>query len=312
MGDSTNEFVRRSTLIIPVNNKKFVDKSWNRCADAIILDLEDSIPPQEKSKARKEVKEAITIAGKGGSDVLVRVNSGIIECLEDLDASIYNGLSGIAIPKVESAKEINDIENKIQLLEKERELTPGSIKISIAIETAKGFLNMNEIASVSSRTVTITLGTEDFVSDLGIELSKDGLEIHAPKMQVVIAANAFGLQPLGLIGSFSDFRDLEGLHEKAIKAYRFGYKGSNCIHPDQVPILNKVFSPDIKDVNYAFSVIQAFEKATKEGSASTSLNGKMIDIPIVERAYKLVERYKAIQVLERKKEESINKNLNRM
>lgn len=305
--DKQHELIRRSTLILPVNNKKFVDKSWQRNADAIMLDLEDSIPYSEKANARKCVKEAIKTAGLGGSDVLVRLNSEQEEYIEDLKASIYEGLTGIVATKVEHAHQIIDIEERISDLEQERGLPAHSLDVGLLIETAQGFLNMQDIVKASKRAVTVALGTEDFALDLGIEPSTEGDEIQAAKAQTLIIAVANGLIPTGLIGSFADFKDLEGLKKNAQKAVQFGSKGASCIHPDQVTILNQVFSPTSSEVEYAYAVIDAYEEAEKQGSAATALNGKMIDIPVVKRAYKTVARHENIARIEARKKACLDK-----
>ncbi|WP_126424877.1 HpcH/HpaI aldolase/citrate lyase family protein [Brevibacillus marinus] len=298
-------FVRRSTLILPVNRPQFVAKSWQRGADAILLDLEDSIPDSEKAEARKRVREAIQIAGQGGGDVLVRINNSS-GWEDDLEASIHPGLHGIVIPKVESVSQVNEIETVIEALEKSRGLPVGSIKLGLLIETAQGFSRIFQIATASKRVETINLGTEDFTLDLQMEL-EDGTELMYPKMQTIIAASLAGIQPLGLLGSIANFRDVEGLYVQARKSYKFGFKGASCIHPAQVPVYNQAFSPAMEDLDYARKVIEAYEESQQRGVGATSLDGKMIDFPVVKRARAVIERQQAIELMEQRKRLALEK-----
>lgn len=302
--------IRRSTLILPVNRPQFVAKSWQRGADAIQLDLEDSILDSEKAEARKMVNESIQIARQGGADVLVRINNSAQEWERDLEASIYPGLDGIIIPKVESASQVSEMESVIETLEKARGLPTGSIKLGLLIETAKGFTRINEIACASSRVVTINLGTEDFTLDLQMELV-DGAELLYPKMKTIIAARSAGIQPLGLIGSITNFRDVEALYLNARKSYQYGFKGASCIHPSQVPVYNQAFSPTADDLEHANRVIEAYEQSKQQGLGATSLNGSMIDIPIVNRARTVIERHQAIELLEQRKRTALEKMASR-
>ena len=296
--------VRRSTLILPVNRQKFVEKSWKRNADAVQLDLEDSILDSEKNNARDLVKDAIMIAGQGGGDVLVRINNHPIDLVKDLEASIFPSLHGIIIPKIESPLQVKEIEERIESLEKSRNLEVGDIKLGLLIETAKGLVKMNDIVLASKRAETITLGTEDFLLDLEIEIN-DGQELLLPKLQVIIAARYARIQPIGLIGSMSNYKDLEGLYNDARRSYQYGFKGSSCIHPSQVSVLNKAFSPTDEDVVHANRVIDIYEQSKVSGEGTASLDGIMIDTPIVSRAYKVIERRKAIDRLEQRKKSAI-------
>lgn len=298
--------VRRSALIMPANRHDFVEKAWRRGADAIVLDLEDSIIAERKAEARASVKEALTVAGLGGSDVLVRVNPGQDELMRDLEASVYPGLHGVIVPKIEAADEVEQIEAALAALEKSRGMPGGSVQIGLLVETAKGFMRMSEIAAAGRRAATLNLGTEDFTLDLGME-SGNGSELAYPKLQTVIAARAAGLQPLGLIGSMADYKDLSALRLNARESYRYGFQGSSCIHPDQVAVLNEAFSPTAEQVELAHKVVQVYERSAQEGRGTASLDGKMIDLPVAVRAYKVIERQQAIEHMEARKQAAMEK-----
>ncbi|MBT2689249.1 CoA ester lyase [Bacillus sp. ISL-47] len=295
-----SSFLRRSTLIMPANKQKFIEKALDRGADAIQLDLEDGVAPQEKQEARQYLKESIGFLNTGNVEVLVRINDGLEMSQLDLEAAILPGLNGIVIPKVEDALTVQRLEDIVQELEVKRNITSGSIHFTILIETAKGFMNIKEITRASSRIVAMNLGTEDFTLDLGIEPSDAGDELLVPKMQAMIAAKAAGIQPLGIVGSMAGFNDLENLYKVARKSYQLGHVGASCIHPAQVAVMNKAFSPTSEQIDYAKRVADIFEKAKSQGDGAVALNGKMIDIPVAKRAYSILEKAERIRIKEQK------------
>jgi len=299
---------RRSSLILPVNIPRFVEKAYARGADAIVLDLEDSVPPREKASARKLVKESLALAGRGGAEVLVRVNTDPALLADDIDAAVYPGLDGLAIPKAESAGQIRDIVARIERLERMRALTPGHVCLSLAIETPRGFLAAEEIARCSDRIATMSIGVEDYCLELGVEPSADGLELLYPVAALVTICKAVGVQPTGLVGSIAEFRDLAVFEQAARRARQLGCEGAGCIHPDQVTVLNRVFTPDPARVDYARRVAEAFEEGVRRGTASINLDGKMVDVPVYKRAQVIMARAKAVADTERRKAEALRRN----
>jgi citrate lyase subunit beta/citryl-CoA lyase len=295
------DLVRRSSLIMPVNQPRFVEKAYLRGADAIVLDLEDAVPPREKARARALVKDAIPLAARGGADVLVRVNKPVEMLVEDLDAAIHPGLNGIAVPKAESAAEIHMLDELVSYWERRRGIPAGTVQLAVSVETAKGVLRAEEIATASPRLVSIGAGPEDLALDLGIESTVEGREFLYVKLRMVIVANAAGVQPLGLMGTLADYRDLEGLARSAREAYRVGFRGAGVIHPAQVPICNQAYAPTAEQVAWARRVIAAFEEGVARGTASVAVDGRMIDIPIAEKAGRLLARAAAIEAKEARK-----------
>src|SRR6185436_256111 len=176
---------RRSSLILPVNVPRFVEKAYVRGADAIVLDLEDSVPPQEKASARKLVQGSLAVAGRGGAEVLVRVNNDPGLLADDIDAAVHPGLDGLSIPKAESAAQIEAIVVQIERLERARGVAAGHLRLSLAIETPRGFLALEEIARSSERIATMSIGVEDYCLELGVEPSADGLELLYPVAHLV-------------------------------------------------------------------------------------------------------------------------------
>lgn len=298
----TQDIVRRSRLIMPVNAPKFIEKAYLRNADAIVLDLEDSVPQTEKLAARSMVKGLVPVVGKGGSDVFVRVNHTAAWLADDLEAAVWPGVEGIIIPKVESAADIQRIERQVAELERQRGIPAGQVKLSVLIESCKGYLNLREIADASERIDTLTLGNEDFLWEAGIKDTPDTqTALLVPRIQLVLTARAYGKAPLGLIGSLANYSDTAAFFASAVLAYQHGFTGASCIHPDNVEALNQAFSPAAAELNHAAQVIAAFEAALAAGRASTKLSGKMIDYVHFEKAKQLIERQQKIDAFELRK-----------
>ena len=284
---------------MPVNVPKLVEKAYLRGADCICLDLEDSVPFSEKVLARSFVRQSISSAGKGGRDVLVRINNSSKEALvEDLRASIWPGLAGLIIPKVESPELVAQIGEQVGLLERERGIPLQSIGFWVVVESSIGVKNVSDIASASKRIEFIGIGDEDLALDLGITPTTEGTEFTYVKSKVIIAARAAGITPLGLAGTLSDFRDLDGLRISALKAKNMGFKGAMAIHPTQIPILNEAFSPTAEQVSESREIVSLFDNANLEGRAAIQFQGKMIDVPVYERARKTLELAKVIEEID--------------
>lgn len=297
--------IRRSTLIFPVNVRRFLEKAYTRGADAICLDLEDSVPHAEKESARKLVRDAIPDAARGGAEVVVRINNEPELIGEDIDASVYPGLDGISFPKVESAEQIHRLDAILETRERERGLQCGSVSISVAIETPLGLLNALAIAEASPRIVSMGVGPEDYCLALGVEPSADGLELIHAVSSVVAVCKVKKIRSQGILGTVANFRDMAGFEQAALRGKQLGTEGAGCIHPDHVKILNTVFSPTPESVEYARRAAQAFEEGLQKGTASVGLEGKMVDIPVYHRAKLILDRAEAIEAVERRKSDAL-------
>lgn len=292
---------RRSSLILPVNIPRFVERAYARNADAIVLDLEDSVPPAEKAAARKLVKDALPLAARGGAEVAVRVNNepGLLE--EDVDAAVHPGLDNINVPKAESADQIREIAARVDRLERARGVAPGHVRFSLAVETPAGLLAARELATSSERIRTMSVGVEDYCLSLGVEPSADGIELLYAVSHLVTICKAVGVSPTGLVGSIAGFRDLATFEGAAVRARQLGCEGAGCIHPDQVLVLNRVFTPEPAKAEYARRVVDAFEEGLRQGTASVNLDGKMVDVPVYKRALVILERARAVAATEARK-----------
>lgn len=276
----------RSHLIVPVNVPKYVAAAHMRGADAIILDLEDSITPPEKAAARGLIADAARQARVRGADILVRINQPLELAVRDIEAVVTPPIVGLVLPKIDSASHVRLLAEVVDGVEAKRGMPRGHTKFFLLIETADAFWRLREIASAHPRVVAISLGAEDFT--LSTYSQPDPDVLLAPKQQVVIAACAAGVLPMGVIGSVATYQDTEGYRAAILRSRRFGFQGASCIHPAIVPLLNEGFGPTAEEVATATRIIEGFEKAKAEGRGSVAVDGKMIDIPVVLRAQRVL------------------------
>ena len=290
--------VWRSLLYVPVNVEKFVEKAHTRGADVLQLDLEDAVPPAEKERARTLVEKNAARVRRGGADVVVRINQPLSLAVRDLEHSVCPDVDGIAITKADSASHVKLLDQLVSELEAKRGMKAGHTKFIVMIETADAFTRIDEIPRASPRVVAMNIGGEDFALDLNAQPDDDVL-LH-PKQRMIIAARAAGVMPLGFIGTVADFSDWEKFRLMVRRARRFGFDGAGCIHPGQVKIVNEEYTPSTEEVAYARKVIQMDKEAQAAGRGSFQIDGKMIDIPVVVRAERLIRRYEAIKAREGK------------
>ncbi len=285
--------VWRSMLFVPVNVQKYVDKAHERGADAIILDLEDSIAPNDKAAARDMVEAAAPVVSQSGADVVVRINRPIELAVRDIEAVVSSGVEALMVPKLDSASHVRLLAELVDMVEAKKGVRRGQTKFIAMVETAAAFPRIFEIAAAHPRVVAVTLGSEDFASSLGAE--PDPEVLLYPKQQAVLAARAAGIAPMGTIGSVANFADVEGYRNTIRRSVRFGFEGSACIHPSIVPLLNEGFSPSAEEVDRAKRMVAAYQQAYAEGRGSVTFEGKMIDIPIVERAERVIDRARRLE-----------------
>ena len=273
----------RSSLFVPATSERFIAKAHLRGADAIKIDLEDAVAQTEKARARTLVPAVAASVGQAGADVLVRINRPWRMAVADLEASVGANVNGIVIPKIESADHVVFLEEIVAELEAERGLAPGHTCFTLQIETAKGFLNVREIAGASRRNKAISVGNEDFAHMLGMPETISEALIGA--MQTVQrAAREAGILALGYPGSIANFSDLDAYRADIARARALGFDGGSCIHPAQVAILNEGFAPTAVEIAEAEGIIAAYDAALARGEGAVAYQGKMIDIPIADRA----------------------------
>ncbi|CDX45270.1 Citryl-CoA lyase [Mesorhizobium sp. ORS 3359] len=276
----------RSLLFVPAHIPRFVEKAHDRGADGIILDLEDSVPLEQKGEARCLLARSVPKVGREGASVLVRVNSGLRALAADLDAAIIAGVDALVLPKAESADWIVEIANAVSELERERNLSEGHIRFLVQIETPGALQRLRAIASAHPRVVAMALGPEDFCACVGGVPEFDLL--LGPNLSVLFAARAAGLLPLGFVGSIGNFSDKHRIRDTAVQARRLGFAGALAVHPTQVPVFNEAFSPSTQEKEWAHRVLAAENDAAARGASAFSLDGQMIDPPVVRRARELI------------------------
>jgi citrate lyase subunit beta / citryl-CoA lyase len=290
--------VWRSMLFVPVTVARFIQGAADRGADAIILDLEDSVASSQKQQAREELPGAIPVVGRRGADVLVRVNRPWRWLVRDLEAAVIPGVAALMLTKVESPEHVQAIAEIVEELEKERGLAVGGVAFVVLVETAAGFFRMEAIAKAHTRVMALSLGAEDFALSVGMLPEAEGL--FYPKQQVVFAARAAGIQPLGFVGTVADYKDQEAFRAIVRRSRRLGFVGASCIHPLQVRVLNEEFAPSEKEVGQAERMVAAYEAALASDTGAAEFEGRMIDIPVVQRARQLLARAEAVRAREKR------------
>jgi citrate lyase subunit beta / citryl-CoA lyase len=291
--------VWRSLLYVPVNVEKYVAKAHLRGADCIQLDLEDSVPAAEKDRARALVAGAAARVRLGGADVVVRINRPDRMAERDLDASIGADVDGIAVTKTDNAAHLQRLDEFVSRLEAKRGLRAGHTRFIAMIETPAAFFEMAAIARAVPRLAAMNIGGEDFALEAGMEPTEDTLLM--PKQQMIFAARAGGLMPLGFLASVAGYGDLDAFRRMVRRSRQFGFMGAGCIHPGQVPIVNQEYAPSAEEAAQARRIVGEKAAAEAAGRGSFAIDGKMIDVPVVLRAQRLLARLAAIEQREARK-----------
>ena len=292
----------RTLLYAPGNEPRKVQKVATVGSDAVILDLEDAVPIDEKVATRATLREAIPSVKANGGRVYVRINSieakadfSVATGLADIDEVVCPELDGLVVPKVESAKELIEIDQA--LLEKERRLglSEGTFEVLPIIETALGMWNAFEIACSVSRIGSLHFGGADYTRDVNIDWTRDETELMYARSRLVMISRAAGIQP-PTDSVWVRLEDDDGMVDSANQAKALGFQGKSCIHPKQIPIVNRAFSyVSPEDLAQAKKVVEAFAEAQARGSASIRVDGQFVDYPVVERAKRVIELHASAQ-----------------
>lgn len=284
--------VLRSLLFVPGNRPEMLEKALGLKPDAIVPDMEDSVPLTEKEEARKTVAEYLPRLAEAGPLVLPRVNSqdtGLLR--DDLAAVVGPYIYGVTVGKVGSAAEVAVVSGILDDLEAAAGLEKGSEKLVPWAETARGIVNAYEICSASPRIVAVAFGAEDFTNDMAIERTGDDSEVVYARSAVAVAARAAGVTALDT--PYVRYQDADGLRADAEASRKVGFRGKFAIHPSQIDVINEAYAPTEGEVQEARRVVAAFEEAERAGRGATSLDGRMIDAPVVSRARKLLDLARA-------------------
>lgn len=273
----------RSLLYVPANSERFIAKAHERGADAIILDLEDAVLPVEKERARAGLGEAVAAVSRNGAEVFVRVNAEPDLLKNDAEAACLAGAFGLFLPKAHNPKAIADLSAYLTPIE--RQLRRDEMPFVALIEDPGAVLDARVMARVP-RVMALATDSEDLALAMGAEPTSEVLRY--PKLLVHYAAKAEGLLSFGLLRSITDHGDLDAIRIAAAEAKTYGFDGASCVHPSAVPILNAALAVSPDEIEWARRVIQAADDARARGVGAFTLNGKVIDAPIVTRARKIL------------------------
>jgi citrate lyase subunit beta / citryl-CoA lyase len=292
--------LKRSWMFVPGHRQRMIDKALGLNADAIMLDIEDGVAPNEKDTARKNIADSLGREKTPASPArFVRINAiGHSRMDADLEAVVRPGLEGLVCPKVDTPDEVRKVEAILSEREPKMKLERGSVKLLIAIESPKGLLNAPAIAASSSRVIGLMFGAEDFGREIGLPTVREGeaRELIYARSAMVIAAASAHVQAVD--GVWVDLNDSQGLLGFAKQSRQLGFSAMSLIHPSQIDPINTLFSPTPEEIAYAERVVNAFEEANARGDGSIAFGGQLIDRPIVERARRTLEMARLLETSE--------------
>jgi citrate lyase subunit beta/citryl-CoA lyase len=263
----------RSALFVPLADERFLAKAHERGADALLLDLEDSVPPAQKAEARARMPDAARRLAAQGATVMLRVNPALELLADDLKAAAQAPLAAVFLPKVEFAE---------QVLAAERLLGSNAAKLVAMLESPAAVLDAVAIARAGTRLAALAFGSEDYCGVLG--MASGAALLDWPAQMVATAARARGLAALGQPGPVAEIADMDAYARLLARAKAMGFTGTLCIHPKQVVVANRVYAPSAEEIALAREIIAAFDAALREGRGVCALHGRMIDAPVAEQA----------------------------
>ena len=280
--------VLRSLLFVPGNQARMLEKAMGSRPDALVPDLEDSVPADEKENARQVTASYLPQLAQAGPLVIPRVNAldtGLTEA--ELAALVGPHIYGVSVGKIYTPQDVLTISGMLDRLEAQAGAPVGQTKLVLWIETAMAIVHCYDICACSPRIEAVAFGAEDFTHDMAIERSTDDAEVALPRGLMCVAARAANV--LALDTPYFAFRNPDGLKQNAQASKQIGFKGKFAIHPAQIEAINETFSPSSAEIDHARAVVAAYEEAERAGRGSTSLNGVVVDVPVVKRARALLE-----------------------
>ncbi|RHW52906.1 citrate lyase subunit beta [Lactobacillus bombicola] len=289
--------LRRTMMFVPGNNPSMIKDAGIYGADSIMLDLEDAVSLTEKDAARMLVYNAIKTVDFGGAETVVRINGQDTPFYEeDVKAMVRAGVDVIRLPKTESAAMIQKLVKDMEQAEEEYDIKKDSIGVMAAIESAKGVLNAPEIATATPLMMGLAVSGEDYTADMHTRRYPDGRELEFARNMVLQAARAADVYAFDTV--FSNMNDPEGFYRETNYIYELGYDGKSLVNPRQIEMVNKVFNPTKDEIENAMAVQSAIREAKAKGSGVISMNGKMVDKPVVEKANRVIETAKASNLID--------------
>lgn len=287
---------RRALLYMPGDSRPKIEKAISIGADSICMDMEDGTAPNRKEKAREVIAQALDELDFGRSEKLIRIN-GIGTGLEEDDLALVlpHHPDGVVVPKVESLNQLEWLDTQLEAMELAQGWDLHSIRVLAILESAKGIVNLREIAT-QPRLDALIFGAEDYAASIGAKRTRGGQEVLYARSKVVLHAAANDLQAIDIV--FVDFKDAVNLKIEALQGVQLGFTGKQIIHPNQLNPVHEAFSPTNAEIDYAQRLLAAFEEAEAEGVGVIAFEGKMIDMPLVKSARHIIERAKAAGKLE--------------
>ncbi|WP_430615800.1 citrate (Pro-3S)-lyase, beta subunit [Enterococcus sp. DIV1067f] len=289
------ERLRRTMMFVPGANAAMLRDAPLYGADSVMFDLEDAVSLNEKDSARTLVHFALKTFDYSAIETVVRINGLDTVGALDIEAMVLAGVNVIRLPKTETAQDIIDVAAVITQVEKDNDLPVGTTKMMAAIESAEGVLNARDIATASDRLIGIALGAEDYVTNMKTRRYPDGQELLFARSMILHAARAAGIAAIDTV--FSDINDTDGFIAETTRIKQLGFDGKSVINPRQIPLVNGIYAPSKAEIQQAKEVIWAIREAESKGSGVISLNGKMVDKPIVERAERVIALAKAAKLI---------------
>ncbi len=280
---------RRALLFMPGDDPRKIAKGAALGVDSVIMDLEDGVAVGRKDEARRVVREALGSVDFGATERLVRVNgvgTGLAEV--DMAATVDGQPDGYVLPKVETAAEVQHVSSLIAAAEARHDWPPGGIALLAIVETARGVMNLDQIAQADARLAALCFGAEDLAGDIGATRTPDGWEVFYARSAVVVAAAAYGLQAIDT--PYVDLTDLDGLAVDAQRAAGLGYTGKFAIHPRHVSVIVAAFTPSAGAVDQARRLIDAYHAHQAAGAGAFAWEGKMVDTPMLRAAERILAR----------------------
>jgi citrate lyase subunit beta / citryl-CoA lyase len=290
---SARDRMRRSRLYVPGSEPKYFVNAALHAPDAIILDLEDSVHPDEKDAARVLVRNALRAVDFLQCERMVRINQLPLG-LDDLEEIVPESPDVILIPKVESARQVLDVSQKIAAIKNNFGITHPTWLMPI-LESALAIEKAYDIATASEEIAALTIGLEDYAADLGVPKTSTGVESLFARQRTVNAARAAGVQAIDSV--FGDVGDLDGLRAWGMNSRALGFEGMGCVHPSQIAVIHGAFAPTPAEIEKARKIVDAYHNAQQNGLGVVSLGSKMIDAPVVQRALKLIAQAEAMGLL---------------
>jgi len=283
---------RRALLYMPGDDRRKIEKATTLGVDCICMDMEDGVAITRKVEARAVIAQAMKELDFGSAERCIRINSfGSGFEKFDLAAAVATNPDTIVVPKIETAAQVRSISEYIEMYELSSRMEVGTIRMLVGVETARGILNLKEIAEADKRLDALIFGAEDFAASVGATRTQEATEVLYARSAVVTACAANELQAIDMV--YIDFHDVEGLRLEAQQGAGLGFSGKQIIHPNQITAVQEAFTPSDEAIEYAQRVVKMFAASQKEGRGAFALDGKMIDMPLLKNAQNVLDRAKA-------------------